>query len=334
MNTSIEALRRSLATCDVPQQYKHAIIDAFAAELGAAVQQEPTGMPPESSYTGDWIAAAEKRAEDYNGDSRRGIKADVINAWHAGAHWMYLEACRLAASPVPASTGLTERTPKNYAIEHAEYMAMAGERLLEAIDARDALLIRREESDDVPECDVFDAASTVGSRIATLKHCTYEFRKRRDRALLAAAQPVHPEAARAQGGGAVREAYKPAGEPMETWNTPMYDLQTRLEICAGAVDFERKVAANLRGQLAALSAPELKPVEEQQVVKDAKHLKSLYVLEVGGKFHAHYVANAYAGAEWLRTEYQNRTPRKDWESLRIVQLIDAAIAAQAGRDAG
>jgi hypothetical protein len=48
--------------------------------------------------------------------------------------------------------------------------------------------------------------------------------------------------------------YLPAGERMETWNTPFYSLQTRLEICAGAVDFQREVSANQRRRLASKEA--------------------------------------------------------------------------------
>ncbi len=73
------------------------------------------------------------------------------------------------------------RSPQDYAIEHAEYMAQAAEQAIEAINARDALLLRREESDDVADDDLYDSASTAGSRIATLKSCIAEFRKRRDR---------------------------------------------------------------------------------------------------------------------------------------------------------
>lgn len=44
------------------------------------------------------------------------------------------------------------------------------------------------------------------------------------------------------------DAYKPVGNPLDVWNHPMHDLQTRLEICAGAVEFQKNVAANMRRQ--------------------------------------------------------------------------------------
>src|SRR5438132_1325926 len=40
----------------------------------------------------------------------------------------------------------------------------------------------------------------------------------------------------------------------EEWNSPMHDMQTRLEICAGAVQFERAVATNMRRQRDELAA--------------------------------------------------------------------------------
>ena len=58
------------------------------------------------------------------------------------------------------------------------------------------------------------------------------------------AQPAAPDAT-------LTAPFNQAGALMETWNAPLHDLQTRLEICAGAVDFERKTVANLRERLAA-----------------------------------------------------------------------------------
>lgn len=68
--------------------------------------------------------------------------------------------------------------------------------------------------------------------------------------------------------------YRPAGPPMEAWNTPMYSLQTRLEICAGAVAFEHKVAENMRAQrdaLKAASPPVLPPGWLDRAMELAAH---------------------------------------------------------------
>lgn len=128
-------------------------------------------------------------------DARDALQAgmtndELLHAWKEKLPRVVPSDEQLTAFALGAEVGLSRaatkeaRTPTDYALEHAEYMAKAGDRLLEAIHERDALLVRREESDDVPEDDIYDAAQTVGSRMASLRHCTYEFRKRRDRAAM------------------------------------------------------------------------------------------------------------------------------------------------------
>ena len=103
---------------------------------------------------------------------------------------------------------MTTRTPQDYALEHAEYMARAGERLIEAVNADAALRIRIAESDDVSVDDEHDVQATVDERLRAMRNSIYEFRKRRDRALSTA------EAAAAQPSPVAAE---PTGwQPMET----------------------------------------------------------------------------------------------------------------------
>lgn len=87
------------------------------------------------------------------------------------------------------------------ALEHAEYMARAGERLIEAMSADAALRIRIAESDDVSDDDEHDVQATVDERLRTMRNSIYEFRKRRDRALsTAVAEPpplIHEQIDRA-----------------------------------------------------------------------------------------------------------------------------------------
>lgn len=95
-------------------------------------------------------------------------------------------------TPTPAS-----RTPQDYAIEHAEYMAMRGDQLLEAIEALSAAEVKREDADeDTPELEgaFYDARDQVWSSVRRLNAAIYEFRKRRDRAALAAALPSQRDA--------------------------------------------------------------------------------------------------------------------------------------------
>lgn len=92
----------------------------------------------------------------------------------------YLRVSGLAAQPEKDATG---RTPQDYAIEQAGYMAKAGEQLLEAINEQADLLIRREESDDIEANTIEAAGEAVSDAMSSLRLQIYEFRKRRDRAL-------------------------------------------------------------------------------------------------------------------------------------------------------
>lgn len=110
----------------------------------------------------------------------------------APAGWFATPA---AAAEMPKPTN--ERTATDYALEFAEYLAKDAERLLEAMNAEDALRLRREESDDVSDDDMHDAAADRAEQIRAVRNGIYEFRKRRDRAAKARAaemaQPAAPE---------------------------------------------------------------------------------------------------------------------------------------------
>jgi hypothetical protein len=93
-------------------------------------------------------------------------------------------------TPPPVATG---RTPQDYAIEHAEYMAKGAEHLLAALNVEDALRLRQEESADVDADDMHAAGTTRAEAAMGLRADIYAFRKRRARALLAQ-QPSGDEA--------------------------------------------------------------------------------------------------------------------------------------------
>lgn len=83
-----------------------------------------------------------------------------------------------------------ERTPKDYAIEHAEYMAQDAERLLEAINHLNA---QRDEDGEAFDSDALAHAEEAATEaFGAVRNGIYEFRKRRDRA---AAQPAGAQAA-------------------------------------------------------------------------------------------------------------------------------------------
>lgn len=76
----------------------------------------------------------------------------------------------------------SHRTPADFALEHAEYLAGAAERLLNALAEEDALRLRREESDDVDADGIYDASMSREDFARGLRERIYEFRQRRDRA--------------------------------------------------------------------------------------------------------------------------------------------------------
>lgn len=74
------------------------------------------------------------------------------------------------------------RTPKDYAIEHAEYMAVEAEQLIDALNDLGEIEALREESDN-DDGDIEGARGAVNERMLSLLSGIYEFRKRRDRAI-------------------------------------------------------------------------------------------------------------------------------------------------------
>lgn len=85
---------------------------------------------------------------------------------------------------------MADRTPQDYAIEHAEYMACSAERLIEAVNNLALAEQQRDELEgDKPEgvVDASDhavesAREALGDDMSALRNRIYEFRKRRDRA--------------------------------------------------------------------------------------------------------------------------------------------------------
>lgn len=73
------------------------------------------------------------------------------------------------------------RTP-DYTLQHADHMAVSAERLMEAVNNRDAVIMQREESDDVDDDTLWDQHETVSEYLRGMREAIYEYRKRRLRA--------------------------------------------------------------------------------------------------------------------------------------------------------
>ncbi len=100
-----------------------------------------------------------------------------------------IHANRLAPSPAPAPQAQGERTPKDYAIEHAGYMAKNAEALIVAVNTYFDLVATYNDDDlpddkEAPTLEAIDAqASVIAEAQSAVSLGIYEFRKRRDRAL-------------------------------------------------------------------------------------------------------------------------------------------------------
>ena len=88
------------------------------------------------------------------------------------------------------------RTPQDFAIEHAEYMAQDAERLIAAINAAAEITARIDDGGYTTQAefdadgDALDQANElITEQLGSLKSGVYEFRKRRDRAVASTGQP-------------------------------------------------------------------------------------------------------------------------------------------------
>lgn len=101
---------------------------------------------------------------------------------------------------VPGAADLadcTGRSPKDYAIEHAEYMAKCADRLVGVFEEYGLALIavEHEEGDASDALEALDQArDSLQERLVDLRGYVYEFRKRAARAI-AAAQQGHVQGA-------------------------------------------------------------------------------------------------------------------------------------------
>ena len=85
------------------------------------------------------------------------------------------------------TTPARRRTPQDYAIEHAGYLANAAERLIDAVCVDAQANVDHDEQDTQETAKAVDTArEDAGEYMTALRNRIYEFRKRRDRAALAA----------------------------------------------------------------------------------------------------------------------------------------------------
>lgn len=85
----------------------------------------------------------------------------------------------------PVAVAPQERTPKDYAIEHAEYMATSADHVLAEYQIYGLTLLAVDEGGDDGESELIEAVDSarqdLQEALVTLRSRVYEFRKRRDR---------------------------------------------------------------------------------------------------------------------------------------------------------
>lgn len=87
--------------------------------------------------------------------------------------------------PAPAAVEMRERSPEDYAVEHAEYMAKSADDVLAKFQAYGLALLAVDEGGDDGEDELFEAIDTargdLQESLVDLRGMVYEFRKRSNR---------------------------------------------------------------------------------------------------------------------------------------------------------
>jgi predicted phosphodiesterase len=76
----------------------------------------------------------------------------------------------------------TGRTPQDYAIEHAGYLAQAADAAIAAVNGLHKLYQQLADGELVNPGDIENAEQSCSEGLTSLREHVYEFRKRRDRA--------------------------------------------------------------------------------------------------------------------------------------------------------
>lgn len=143
-----------------------------------------------------------------------------------------------------------ERTPTDFALEFAEYMAKGAEAFIAAVCKQQRLQQQFEEGEGPDPLTMQDADEGVSEYMRGLTDDIYEFRKRRDRAALSA--PAVPEAVLAERKRlANRLRYETELEGFGCACSPL-----RLCATCNARGFLRRVLAPLIGELDAAPQPQ------------------------------------------------------------------------------
>lgn len=131
---------------------------------------------------------------------------------------------------------MSDRTPTDYALEHAEYMAKTAERLLDAMNAADEARMRLDDDEGDNEESLRIASEQADDLCSeyrqTLSNKIYEFRKRRDRA----APKEKTVYATARNTAAVRKGYEMGGYVKQEAPDPRAEVARTIKIITDQID--------------------------------------------------------------------------------------------------
>lgn len=158
-------------------------------DICVSCEERAVPVPPAGAEIGVLIDHLDDYIARINGDDR-GSDATVNEL---RAHFTRLEAenaalqQRLNVADQRVDDLATERSPKDFAIEHAEYLSTTADSVGEHFNAYGLALMALEEADEDSDSDelldILDfARSELQESLSRLRNMTYEFRKRRDRA--------------------------------------------------------------------------------------------------------------------------------------------------------
>lgn len=165
LSTANDKLRRQ----DIASQYKDGQIAKHAGEM-AMLQSELT------------------RAREYI-QSLRGVahtKGGITLDASIDAFLAHQSApAAKDEQPAPVAVELADRSPEDYAIEHAEYMAKSADDVMAKFQAYGLALLAVDEGGDDGEGELFEAIDTargdLQESLVDLRSMVYEFRKRSNR---------------------------------------------------------------------------------------------------------------------------------------------------------
>lgn len=175
-------------------------------------------------------------------------------------------------------SALPARTPQDFAIEHAEYMAKGAEWLLDRIDLEyRARIVHDMRGTEWSGGILRECADTTGEAAHGLRSCIYEFRKRRDRAACIQAAGAQKQDELTLTSPPVPQPAQDAQWMEEAWRLVNSYTRTQNEFsknpCGGYQDARDQVRAALLAHLANRPVVELSDDDVHTLIGHAEFLK-------------------------------------------------------------